>query len=69
MSVTIKDIALKLDLNFSSVSRALNNKPGVSEQTRQKVTETAAERGYHPNVIARGLVSRTTKTKGMRVTI
>ena len=65
MKVTIKDIAQKLDLNFSSVSRALNNKPGVSEETRRLVMKTAEEMGYRPNVIARGLVSRSTKTIGV----
>ncbi|HAK47218.1 MAG TPA: LacI family transcriptional regulator [Spirochaeta sp.] len=65
MKVTIKDIAQKLNLNFSSVSRALNNKPGVSEETRKLVMKTAAKMGYRPNVIARGLVSRTTRTLGV----
>ena len=65
MKVTIKDIALKLDLNFSSVSRALNNKPGVSEDTRKLVMQTAKDMGYRPNVIARGLVSNETKTLGI----
>jgi LacI family transcriptional regulator len=65
MKVTIKDIANKLNLNFSSVSRALNNKPGVSEKTRKLVEKTAKEMDYHPNVIARGLVSNVTKTIGV----
>lgn len=65
MKVTIKDIAHKLDLNFSSVSRALNNKPGVSEETRRLVIETARKMGYRPNVIARGLVKNETKTLGI----
>ncbi len=65
MGVTIKDIARKLDINFSSVSRALNNKPGVSDETRQLVIRTARDMGYHPNVLARGLVSRTTNTIGV----
>ncbi len=60
--VTIKDIARKLDLNFSTVSRALNNKAGVSEKTRKQVVDTAKKMGYRPNTIARGLVSRSTKT-------
>ncbi len=60
--VTIKDIANKLDLNFSTVSRALNNKQGVSEKTRKIIIETAKNMGYRPNSIARGLVSRSTKT-------
>lgn len=63
--ITIKDIAHKLNLNFSSVSRALNNKPGVSEETRKLVLKTAEEMGYRPNVIARGLVSNVTKTIGV----
>jgi len=65
MKVTIKDIANKLDLNFSSVSRALNNKPGVSEETRKLVEKTAKEMGYQPNIIARGLVSSRTRTIGV----
>lgn len=65
MQPTIKDIAKKLKLNFSSVSRALNNKPGVSDQTRKLVIKTAEEMGYKPNSIARGLVNRSTKTIGV----
>ncbi len=65
MKVTIKDIAGKLNLNFSSVSRALNGKPGVSEETRKLVVDTAEKMGYRPNVIARGLVSSITKTIGI----
>lgn len=65
MKITIKDIAQELDLNFSSVSRALNNKPGVSEKTRKVVIKTAKEMGYRPNIIARGLVSNVTKTIGI----
>ncbi|MBI9101338.1 MAG: LacI family DNA-binding transcriptional regulator [Spirochaetales bacterium] len=65
MNVTIKDIANKLNMNFSSVSRALNNKPGVSDNTRKLVIRTAEEMGYHPNTLARGLVSRTNNTIGV----
>jgi LacI family transcriptional regulator len=60
--VTIKDIAQKLNINFSTVSRALNDKPGVSEKTRKRVLKAAEEMGYQPNGLARGLVSRSTKT-------
>jgi len=67
MSVTIKDIARKLNLNFSSVSKALNNKPGVSEKTRAIVIKTANEMGYYPNVIARGLVGKATRTIGVLI--
>ncbi len=67
MSVTIKDIAKKLNLNFSSVSRALNNKPGVSDKTRSLVIKTANEMGYYPNSLARGLVRKATKTIGVLI--
>jgi len=60
--VTIKDIANKLDLNFSTVSRALNNKPGVSDKTRKLIIETAKNMNYRPNTIARSLATRSTKT-------
>ncbi len=61
MNVTIKDIARELGICYSSVSRALNGKPGVSEETRKKITETAERMGYRPNELARGLVSRISK--------
>lgn len=64
MNVTIKDIARKLNLNHSSISRALNDKPGVSEKTRRLVQATAKEMEYHPNELARGLVKNVTRTIG-----
>ena len=67
MNVTIKDIARKLNLNHSSISRALNNKPGVSEKTRRLVLATAKEMEYHPNQLARGLVSNVTRTIGVLI--
>ncbi len=65
MNVTIKDIAKELGICYSSVSRALNGKPGVSEATRKKITETAEKMGYRPNELARGLVSRISRTIGV----
>ena len=67
MSVTIKDIARKIGINFSSVSRALNNKPGVSSSTRALVIKTANEMGYYPNIHARGLVRKETRTIGVLI--
>lgn len=65
MSVTIKDIAKSLGISYSSVSRALNNKPGVSDKVRKRVIEQAKEMGYKPNDVARGLVKRSTNTIGL----
>ncbi|HEX2949402.1 MAG TPA: LacI family DNA-binding transcriptional regulator [Armatimonadota bacterium] len=62
MAVTIQDIADRLHLANSTVSRALNNKGQdfISEKTRQRVLTTAREMGYHPNTAARALVSKRT---------
>ena len=43
MSITAKELARKLGLSAAAVSMALNNKPGVSESTRQKVQEIIAQ--------------------------
>lgn len=46
MKITIKDIAREASISESAVSLALNNKPGVSEQTRQIVLDIARKMGY-----------------------
>lgn len=59
MSVTIVDIAKKLNLSHTTVSRVLSNKSGlyISEQTRERVLQASAELGYRPNAAARTLVT------------
>lgn len=52
---TISDIARRAGLSKGAVSYALNGRPGVSEQTRQRVLELAAEMNWHPNSAARAL--------------
>jgi LacI family transcriptional regulator len=44
--VRMKDIADKLNISINAVSLALNNKPGISEKTRQQVLKTAVELNY-----------------------
>lgn len=46
MKVTMKDIAQKLDISVNAVSIALNDKPGVSDETRLAILRTADELGY-----------------------
>ena len=46
MSVTAKQLAALLGISESAVSLALNNKPGVSTETRRRVIETAKAQGY-----------------------
>lgn len=59
--VTQDDIARKLNISRTTVSRAIQGK-NVSEDTRQKVLEAIADMGYMPNTIAAGLASKGRKT-------
>ncbi len=65
MNITIKDVARELGVSYSSISRALNGKEGVSKATRKKILEAAERMGYQPNDLARGLVNRISKTVGV----
>ena len=55
MKVSIRDLAAKCRLSVSAVSKALNNYPDISEETRALVLKTAQEIGYFPNASARTL--------------
>jgi LacI family transcriptional regulator len=55
MRPTIRDVAKKLNLSITTVSRALDGYDDVAEQTRQLVVETAKEMDYVPNRAARQL--------------
>jgi len=65
--VTIKDLARKLRLSVSTVSRALRNLPDINEDTRRKVLELAAGLNYEPNYIAQSLINKQTRIVGVIV--
>lgn len=65
MSVTIKDIAKSLGVSYSTVSRALNDKPGVSLENRKRIIAEAKRVSYNPNAMARGLVKKHSDTIGV----
>ena len=50
MDITIDDIANELGISVSTVSRALNNHPRISDATKQKVVRKAKELGYKPGM-------------------
>ena len=65
--ITIHDIAQKLNISASTVSRALKDNPLISETTREKIKKAAIEMGYRPNVMAANLRTRRTNTIGVIV--
>ncbi|MDX8341276.1 LacI family DNA-binding transcriptional regulator [Draconibacterium sp. IB214405] len=65
--ITIHDIAKKLNISASTVSRALKDNPLISEATRKKIKKAAEEMGYRPNVMAANLRTKRTNTIGVIV--
>jgi LacI family transcriptional regulator len=61
---TIRDVARYLNLSITTVSRALNNYDDVSDTTRQRVLQAAAQLGYVPNRAARQLRRKRSDTIG-----
>lgn len=53
--VTIDDLAARLGISRASVSYALNGRPGVGEETRNRVLALAMELGWQPSASARSL--------------
>jgi len=64
---TIHDIAKKLNLSASTVSRALKDNPVISESTRILVKRIADEMGYRPNILAANFRTKRTNTIGVIV--
>ncbi|GHA57314.1 LacI family transcriptional regulator [Amylibacter ulvae] len=55
--MNLKELSSYLGLSQTTVSRALNGFPEVSEKTRQRVIEAAKAHGYMPSQSARGLAT------------
>jgi DNA-binding LacI/PurR family transcriptional regulator len=64
---TIRDIAIKLNISISTVSRALRGAPDVNPATKKAVLEIAEKLNYEPNRIAQSLRIKQTKTVGVIV--
>jgi len=65
MAVTIKDIAKRVGLSVTTVSRALNDYDDVSAETKELIRRTAEELGYVPNSLAQRFQKRKTDTIGL----
>lgn len=64
-AVTIRDVAAKAGVSVATVSRVLNRKAPVKEETSRQVLEIARSLRYVPNVAARSLSSRRSHTVGV----
>lgn len=65
MKIRIKDIAKKLNISESTVSRALSDHPRISESTKKRVKIAAKKLNYRPNLIAKSLKLQSTNTIGL----
>ncbi len=54
-NVTMRDIAERLGVSSVTISKALNDKEGVSEELKQKIKEVAEEMGYRFNTLAKSM--------------
>jgi LacI family transcriptional regulator len=65
--ITMKEIAKKLGVSVSTVSRALKDSPELHSETKRKIVEAAKEMNYHPNLLAQSLRISRSKTLGVIV--
>ena len=63
--MNIYELAKIAGVSSSTISRVMNNKPGVGEAVRQKIKGLLNETGYSPNLLARELSSRKTRVIGV----
>ena len=64
-AISIQDIAESAGVSHSTVSRALNNSPLISDEMRQRIQQLALEMGYTPNAVAQSLRATRTNTVGL----
>lgn len=62
---SIKSIAKKAKVSVATVSRALNNDPKVTEETKRLVLKVAEELNYKPNILARNFAKKTSNIIGL----
>lgn len=66
MKVTIKDLARMAGVSTATVSMVLNNKANhISDKTKDKIWELAKTHNYVPNILARSLVTKKSRTIGL----
>lgn len=62
---TIKEIAKESGVSIATVSNIINGKPGAGEETRKRVLEIIERLDYRPNIIAKSLKQKNSRTIGI----
>jgi DNA-binding LacI/PurR family transcriptional regulator len=65
LQTSMQDIAKAAGVSTTTVSRALNNRPDINNQTSKFIKELALAMNYQPNILAQSLVTRSTHTLGV----
>ena len=65
LQTSMQDIAKAAGVSTTTVSRALNNRPDINNQTSKFIKELALTMNYQPNILAQSLVTRSTHTLGV----
>jgi len=65
MTTTIKEIAAQARVSIATVSRAINNEPSVTEETRARILKIARKLDYRPNIVARNFAQKRSSLIGL----
>ena len=63
--ITIRDVAQEAGVSYQTVSRVINDRPDVAQETRARVQRAITKLGYAPNIIARSLIQGRSNTLGV----
>jgi DNA-binding LacI/PurR family transcriptional regulator len=63
--ITIKDVARAAGVSAQTVSRVINDRPDVAEDTRQRVQQIIDDLSYQPSALARSLIQKRSFTLGV----
>jgi LacI family transcriptional regulator len=63
--VTIRDVAAAAGVSHQTVSRVINDRPDVADETRDRVWQIIEELNYQPSAIARSLIRQRSYTLGV----
>ena len=64
--VTLKKVAAHASVSYQTVSKVINHKAHVSDETQQRIWDAVRELGYTPSYTARSLRSQRSKTRAWK---